>query len=56
VVTGFMVTKPSTNSAKTGEPALEEHAWLQERIKLAFQNSMPIPVATNSRPIRRSKR
>jgi triphosphoribosyl-dephospho-CoA synthetase len=47
VVTGIIVTKPSTNSVKTGDPSLEEHARLQERLKLAFQNSMPIPVAMN---------
>ena len=50
------MTKPSTNSVKTGDPSLEEHARLQERLKLAFQNSMPIPVATNTYPICRSKR
>ena len=37
------MTKRSTNSVKTGDPTLEEHARLQERLKLALQNSMPIP-------------
>ena len=33
------MTRPSTNSVKTGDSTLEEYARLQERLKLAFQNS-----------------
>ena len=49
------MTKPSINLVTTRDPTLEEHLRLQERLKLAFQNSMPIPVATNTCPMRRSK-
>ena len=49
------MTKPSINLVTTRDPPLEEHLRLQKRLKLAFQNSMPIPVATNTCPMRRSK-